>query len=120
MIAGQAAAEKASLGASPRFIAFASLSMPPEALKALVHDMTKAGGVTVLRVFPQGNSEAFQKRLAAIWSNRDAAGSLGIAPRMFRAFNIAAAPSYVMLRPQVSTRAAFAFPRALHPNPHNH
>src|SRR3546814_5209231 len=72
MIAGQAAAEKASLGASPRFIAFASLSMPPEALKALVHDMTKAGGVTVLRGFPQGNSEAFKKRLAAIWSNRDA------------------------------------------------
>ncbi|MXP15734.1 type-F conjugative transfer system pilin assembly protein TrbC [Altererythrobacter confluentis] len=97
MIANQAAAEKAVLGQSPRFIAFASLSMPPAALKALVHDMTRAGGVTVLRGFPQGNSEAFKKRLAAIWSDRNEAGSLGIDPRLFRAFQIKAAPSFVML-----------------------
>ncbi|MGB3470552.1 MAG: type-F conjugative transfer system pilin assembly protein TrbC [Erythrobacter sp.] len=97
MIAGQAQAEKASLGESPRFIAFASLSMPPAALKALVHDMTRAGGVTVLRGFPEGNSEAFKKRLAAIWSDSNAAGSLGIDPRLFRAFEIKAAPSFVML-----------------------
>lgn len=97
MIAGQAAAEKASLGGTPRFIAFASLSMPPEALKALVHDMARAGGVTVLRGFPQGNSEGFKKRLAAIWSDSTEAGSLGIDPRLFRAFEIEAAPSFVML-----------------------
>ncbi|PHR12998.1 MAG: type-F conjugative transfer system pilin assembly protein TrbC [Sphingopyxis sp.] len=97
MIAGQAQAEKASLGESPRFIAFASLSMPPAALKALVHDMTRAGGVTVLRGFPQGKSEAFKKRLAAIWSDSNEAGSLGIDPRLFRAFQIEAAPSFVML-----------------------
>ncbi len=97
MIANQAAAEKAALGQSPRFIAFASLSMPPAALKALVHDMTRAGGITVLRGFPQGNSEAFKKRLAAIWSDRNDAGSLGIDPRLFRAFQIEAAPSFVML-----------------------
>lgn len=97
MIAGQAAAEKASLGESPRFIAFASLSMPPAALKNLVRDMTRAGGVTVLRGFPQGNSEAFKKRLAAIWSDSGEAGSLGIDPRLFRAFHIEAAPSFVML-----------------------
>src|SRR3546814_5389435 len=76
--------------------------MPPEALKALVHDMTRAGGVTGLRGFPQGNREAFKKRLAAIWSNRDAAGSLGIDPRLFRAFNIEAAPSFVMLSTEFS------------------
>lgn len=97
MIANQAAAEKTALGQSPRFIAFASLSMPPAALKALVHDMTRAGGVTVLRGFPQGNSEAFKKRLAAIWSDSNEAGSLGIDPRLFRAFQIEAAPSFVML-----------------------
>lgn len=97
MIAGQAQAERASLGESPRFIAFASLSMPPAALKALVHDMTRAGGVTVLRGFPEGNSAAFKKRLAAIWSDSNEAGSLGIDPRPFRAFEIKAAPSFVML-----------------------
>ncbi|KEO89721.1 conjugal transfer protein TrbC [Erythrobacter longus] len=97
MIANQAAAEKAVLEGTPRFIAFASLSMPPAALKALVHDMTRAGGVTVLRGFPQGKSEAFKKRLAAIWSDSNEAGSLGIDPRLFRAFQIEAAPSFVML-----------------------
>ena len=59
-------------------------------------------GVTVLRGFPQGSSEAFKKRLAAIWSTRDAAGSLGIDPRLFRAFNIEAAPSFVMLSTEFS------------------
>src|SRR3546814_17504968 len=70
--------------------------------RSLVHDMTRAGGVTVLRGFPQGNSEAFKKRLAAIWSTRDEAGSLGIDPRLFRAFNIEAAPSFVMLSTEFS------------------
>ena len=97
MIAAQAEAETASLGASPRFIAFASLSMPEASLMALVRDMTRAGGVTVLRGFPQGNAELFKKRLAAIWSSGAEAGALGIDPRLFRAFRIEAAPSFVML-----------------------
>lgn len=97
MVRAQADAEARRLGETPRFIAFASLSMPPAALKALAHDMTKAGGVTVLRGFPQGNSEAFKKRLAEIWSDSNEAGSLGIDPRLFRAFEIKAAPSFVML-----------------------
>ena len=57
---------------------------------------------SVLRGFPQGNSEAFKKRLAAIWSTRNEAGSLGIDPRLFRAFNIDAAPSFVMLSTEFS------------------
>jgi len=39
MVRERAEAEKAPLGESPRFIAFVSLSMLPEALKALVRDM---------------------------------------------------------------------------------
>lgn len=97
MVRAQAQAETASLSEGPRFIAFASLSMPPEALRALVRDMGRAGGVTVLRGFPQGDSEGFKKRLAAIWSDGSEAGSLGIDPRLFRAFDIKAAPSFVML-----------------------
>ena len=97
MVRAQAQAETASLSEGPRFIAFASLSMPPEALRALVRDMGRAGGVTVLRGFPQGDSEGFKKRLAAIWSDGSEAGSLGVDPRLFRAFDIKAAPSFVML-----------------------
>ena len=60
-------------------------------------DVTRAGGVTVLRGFPQGDSAAFKKRLAAIWRDGSEAGALGIDPRLFRTFDIAVAPSFVMV-----------------------
>ena len=116
MVRAQAAAETASLGEGPRFIAFASLSMPPEALKALVGDMDRAGGVTVLRGFPQGDSEDFKKRLAAIWSDGSQAGSLGIDPRLFRAFDIQAAPSFVMLGSDFSPCDGFDCTSAIPPH----
>ncbi len=97
MIRAQADAEIAAMGEAPRFIAFASLSMPEPSMKALVRDVTRAGGVTVLRGFPQGDSAAFKKRLAAIWRDGNEAGALGIDPRLFRAFDITVAPSFVMV-----------------------
>ncbi|ODU80584.1 MULTISPECIES: type-F conjugative transfer system pilin assembly protein TrbC [Sphingomonadales] len=97
MVRERAEAEKAPLGESPRFIAFASLSMPPEALKALVRDMGRAGGVTVLRGFPSGDSARFKALLTEIWQGEDAPQALGIDPRLFRAFHIEAAPSFVMV-----------------------
>lgn len=96
MVKSRAEAEKAPLSEGPRFIAFASLSMPPEALKALVRDMGRAGGVTVLRGFPAGDAARFKQTLAAIWRGDDAPAALGIDPRLFRAFHIDAAPSFVM------------------------
>jgi len=116
MVRAQAQAEAASLSEGPRFIAFASLSMPPEALKALVRDMGRAGGVTVLRGFPQGDSEGFKKRLAAIWSDGSEAGSLGIDPRLFRAFAIEAAPSFVMLSTDFSPCDGFDCTSAVPPH----
>lgn len=116
MVRAQAQAEAASLGEGPRFIAFASLSMPPEALKALVRDMGRAGGVTVLRGFPQGDSEGFKKRLAAIWSDGSEAGTLGIDPRLFRAFDIKAAPSFVMLSTDFSPCDGFDCTSAVPPH----
>lgn len=97
MIRAGAEAEAASIGETPRFIAFASLAMPDASLKALVRDVTRAGGVTVLRGFPQGDSALFRKRLAAIWSSPDEPGALGIDPRLFRAFHVEVAPSFVMV-----------------------
>jgi conjugal transfer pilus assembly protein TrbC len=116
MVRAQAQAEAASLSDGPRFIAFASLSMPPEALKALVRDMGRAGGVTVLRGFPQGDSEGFKKRVAAIWSDGSEAGSLGIDPRLFRAFDIKAAPSFVMLSTDFSPCDGFDCTSAVPPH----
>ncbi len=116
MVRAQAEAERASIGTSPRFIAFASLSMPPAALKALVHDMALAGGVTVLRGFPDGNSENFKRRLAAIWSDGSDTGSLGIDPRLFRAFAIKSAPSFVMIASDFSPCDGFDCTSAVPPH----
>jgi conjugal transfer pilus assembly protein TrbC len=97
MIRGRAEAQKAGLGERPRFIAFASLSMPAPALKALVRDMGRAGGVTVLRGFPAGDASLLRTRLAKVFENGAEAAGLGIDPRLFRAFAIEAAPSFVMV-----------------------
>ena len=108
MVRAQADAERASLGQDPRFIAFVSLSLPPEALKALVADVARAGGVSVLRGFPQGDSALFKRRLAAIWDEESAASSLGIDPRLFRAFAVEAVPTFVMLGADFSPCDGFA------------
>ena len=96
MISDHAKMAEANLGDAPRFIAFASLSMPSQSLKALVRDTSAAGGVTVLRGFPGGSAKQLTKMLAAIASDGEQLSALGIDPRLFRAFDIKAAPSFVM------------------------
>jgi conjugal transfer pilus assembly protein TrbC len=45
MVADAGTMASDGLGEAPRFIAFASLSMPPAALRAMADDVAKAGGV---------------------------------------------------------------------------
>ncbi len=96
MIADHAKMAEANLGGAPRFIAFASLSMPPRSLKTLVRDTAAAGGVTVLRGFPGGSAKQLTKMLAAMGQSGEQLSALGIDPRLYRAFDIKAAPSFVM------------------------
>lgn len=96
MISDHAKMAEANLGGAPRFIAFASLSMPPQSLKTLVRDTAAAGGVTVLRGFPGGSAKQLTKMIAAMGANGAQLSALGIDPRLFRAFDIKAAPSFVM------------------------
>ncbi|WP_422343009.1 type-F conjugative transfer system pilin assembly protein TrbC [Parasphingorhabdus sp.] len=96
MITDHAKMAQANLGDAPRFIAFASLSMPPQSLKKLVRDTAAAGGVTVLRGFPGGSAKQLTKMLTAMASDGEQLSALGIDPRLFRAFDIKAAPSFVM------------------------
>ncbi|WP_420607468.1 type-F conjugative transfer system pilin assembly protein TrbC [Novosphingopyxis sp.] len=96
MVLGAAETAKADFGSAPRFIAFASLSMPPAGLRALARDMKRAGGVTVLRGFPGGSAKLLRARLAQVWDEGDAFAAIGIDPRLFRAFAVQAAPTFVM------------------------
>ena len=94
IVSGAAANLNAKAGEAPQFIAFASLSMPPASLKQMVRDTAKAGGIVVFRGFPGNSMKTFSAELAKVVDAEDFA-SIGIDPRLFRAFHVQAVPTYV-------------------------
>lgn len=96
MIAAAGPAAKGDLGEAPRFIAFASLSMPPRALREMIARVNAAGGVVALRGFPAGSAKVLTEALGKVALDQEQMGSVGIDPRLFRAFNVTAVPTYVV------------------------
>jgi conjugal transfer pilus assembly protein TrbC len=96
MVAAAGTAAKGNLGEAPRFIAFASLSMPPAALRDMIGRVNAAGGVVALRGFPAGSAKVLTEALSKVAADQDQLGSVGIDPRLFRAFNVTAVPTYVV------------------------
>lgn len=94
IVSGAAANLNGTTGEAPQFIAFASLSMPPASLKQMVRDTAKAGGIVVFRGFPRNSMKAFSTELAKVVDAQDFA-SIGIDPRLFRAFDVQEVPTYV-------------------------
>jgi conjugal transfer pilus assembly protein TrbC len=80
----------------PRLIAFASLSMPEVALRQMIADVSRVGGVVVFRGFPGNSARRFTAGLAGLIPEGKASANVGIDPRLFRAFEIEAVPSYVL------------------------
>lgn len=96
MVATAGTAAKGDLGEAPRFIAFASLSMPPQALRDMITRVNAAGGVVALRGFPAGSAKVLTEALRKVALDQEQMGSVGIDPRLFRAFNVTAVPTYVV------------------------
>lgn len=96
LVADTASFDEARIGEAPRFIAFASVSMPVPALKAMIADVAQAGGVVVFRGFPQGSAKALTAALLKVSGNEGLPASVGIDPRLFRAFKVDAVPAYVV------------------------
>jgi len=96
MVAAAGTAAKGNLGEAPRFIAFASLSMPPAALRDMIGRVNAAGGVVALRGFPAGSAKVLTEALSKVALAQDQLGSVGIDPRLFRAFNVTAVPTYIV------------------------
>ena len=71
-----------------------SLSMPPEALRVLGRDAEKAGVRLVLRGPTEGSFKATALKVRAVFDQRSAAG-VAIDPKVFRAFGVTAAPTFV-------------------------
>jgi conjugal transfer pilus assembly protein TrbC len=96
MIADAGTMAKGGLGEAPRFIAFASMSMPPEALRAMIDDVGRAGGIVALRGLPQNSAAALTAALAKVARPGEQLTNVGIDPRLFRAFHVEAVPTYVV------------------------
>lgn len=96
MVADAGDMAKDSLGEAPRFIAFASLSMPPQSLRQMMDDVAKAGGVVVFRGLTQGSAKVMTEALGKVLKPGERRDGVGIDPRLFRAFGVDEVPAYVV------------------------
>jgi len=96
MVANAGTMTSEGMGEAPRFIAFASLSMPPASLRAMIDDVAKAGGIVALRGLPGNSAKALTDALAKVAKPGEQLDGVGIDPRLFRAFGIEAVPAYVV------------------------
>lgn len=96
ILAGAAANSQAPMGEGPLFTVFASLSMPQASLSRLIRDTTHAGGVVVFRGFPQNSTKAFAEGLKRVVTDERQEAHIAIDPRLFRAFAVTAAPTFVV------------------------
>ncbi|OYY89835.1 MAG: type-F conjugative transfer system pilin assembly protein TrbC [Sphingomonas sp. 28-66-16] len=83
-------------GTAPQFMVFVSTSMPEQALKRIIAETSAAGGVLVFRGFPGNSGKAFIAALSKVVEKQQQFASIGIDPRLFRAFNVTAVPTYVV------------------------
>lgn len=85
------------LGEGPRFIAFASTSLPPASLATMLRDVPRAGGIVVFRGLAQGSGKVMTAALVKVLPIGGSNPGIGIDPRLFRAFAIEAVPTYVVV-----------------------
>ena len=80
---------------APQFMVFVSLSMPEDALRQIIDQTTAAGGFVVFRGFPNNSAKQFIAGMSKVLTNDDQFASVGVDPRLFRAFGVQAVPTYV-------------------------
>lgn len=95
MIMAAAGNQTDNRGTAPQFMVFVSLSMPEEALKQIIDQTSAAGGFVVFRGFPNNSSKQFVAGMSKVLTNDDQFASIGVDPRLFRAFGVQAVPTYV-------------------------
>ncbi|WP_225008017.1 type-F conjugative transfer system pilin assembly protein TrbC [Novosphingobium percolationis] len=96
MVATAGNAALSAMGTGPRFIAFASTSMPASALRQMIEDVPRAGGVVVFRGLREGSARAMTAALTGVFQPGEHIAGIGIDPRLFRAFHVESVPTYVM------------------------
>lgn len=115
MIAAADSAAAGNKAERPKLIVFASLSMPVPSLKSLFRDVTKAGGVVVFRGFKNGSVKEFMAGLAPAFDKGERTDGVGIDPRLFRAFDVQAVPTYIVTAGDIDPCGGFHCTTALPP-----
>jgi conjugal transfer pilus assembly protein TrbC len=116
IIKGAAQNVASTKGDAPQLIVFASLSMPPKALRQLIGDASRAGGIVVFRGFPNNSMKAFSAALGKVVNEQDQLANVGIDPRLFRAFDVQAVPTYVAVSSEFDLCSGFNCKTALPPH----
>lgn len=116
IIKGAAQNVAGTKGDAPQLIVFASLSMPPKALRQLIGDASRAGGIVVFRGFPNNSMKAFSAALGKVVNEQDQLANVGIDPRLFRAFDVQAVPTYVAVSSEFDLCSGFNCKTALPPH----
>ncbi|EAT07440.1 hypothetical protein SKA58_19455 [Sphingomonas sp. SKA58] len=96
LVSGASEILKGGQGGAPMFMVFASTSMPAESLKPLINHTAAAGGVVVFRGFPGNSAKQFMAKLHEVVSKDDTNVRIMVDPRLFRAFNVQVAPTFVV------------------------
>ncbi|HEY4545591.1 MAG TPA: type-F conjugative transfer system pilin assembly protein TrbC [Pedomonas sp.] len=97
LVAASEQLQRASEEVGPQLLAFVSFSMPEAALRQIVQDVTAVGGAVVFRGMPQNSIKAFRNRLLGALGANKAPANIGIDPRLFRAFGVIEAPTFVVV-----------------------
>lgn len=97
LVAGAASNQAAFDASGPLFIVFASLSMPKDALARLIADTSAAGGIVAFRGFPGNEAKAFVAGMKGVLTAPEQQAHIAIDPRLFRAFAVQAAPTFVVV-----------------------
>lgn len=100
----------------PRFIVFASMAMPVSSLRTMIRETTAAGGVVVFRGLPQNSAKAFLAAMRKLVDKGQTTKGIGIDPRLFRAFEVSAVPTYVVTTGEFTLCDGFACRTALPPH----
>lgn len=116
LIASANQADRTKLSSNPKFIAFASTSMPPASLRSMLFDVTRAGGVVVFQGFRDNSVKSHMAYLQQVVARGDKVDGLGIDPRLFRAFAVNTVPTYVVVSTDFETCDGFRCQTQLPPH----
>ncbi len=80
-----------------------------------IADTARAGGVVVFRGFPNNSMKLFTQAIARVVERQDEYDNIGIDPRLFRAFEVRAVPTYVVVSSDFDLCAGFSCRTAVPP-----